>query len=135
MTNSNRNQSPNFAEEIVQACLAIDASLDTVKFLFLHKDVYEIHHVKEGKKEISLEVESDSLMLLCLFDTNQICESVFLLPDDIADMIHCIEYCNTAYPYDRTLKGWIACNRIIQITIYNTEYSLSILPIKQKEGS
>lgn len=135
MKNLIQNQSSNPLEPIVQGCMAVDTSLETVKFLFLNHEVYEIHHLKKDKIEISLEIEFDSLTLFCSFDTNHICESVFLMPNDTTDLIHCIDHCNKTYPYDRLLKGWVICNRIIQINTYNGECSLSILPIKFQEGS
>lgn len=135
MTHLNQNQSTNLTEQILRGCLAVDTSLETVKSLFHAREIYEIYYLKENKKEISLEVEFGSSTLLCLFDDDHICESVFLLPDDLVDIIQCIEYCNKAYPYDRTLKGWITYNRIIQINTCNNECSLSILPIKPTKGS
>lgn len=135
MTNFNQDQSSNLAGHILQGCLAVDTSLDAVKSLFTNEDVYEIYYLKEDKKEVTLEVVFDSLTLLCLFDDNLICESVFLLPDDLADIIQCIEYCNKTYPYDRKLKGWVTYNRIIQVNTCHKECSLSILPIQPTKES
>lgn len=111
-------------------CLAVQTSLETIKSLFRDREQYEIYYTHEGKKETYLEIRFDRATLTCLFDNKNVCEGVFLLPDDITDIGHYMEDCNKTYPYCRTLKGWRNGNFLIQINIDYKDSSLSILPIK-----
>lgn len=96
----------NYSEQITSGCLAVQTSLETIKSLFRNREQYEINYTHEDKKETYLEIRFDLATLTCLFDNNNICEGIFLLPDDIMNITHYIEYCNKAYPYCMTLKGW-----------------------------
>ena len=74
----------------------------------------------------------ESAMLSCLLDSNNICNKVFLYPDDIPDIIRYIQYCNQAYPFDSSLEGWIVNEFLIRINFGKKECSLLISLLKKE---
>jgi len=131
MTNPIHDTQATYFEQVSLGCLAIHTPLQTTKSLFVNREQYEILYTYKQKKEITLEIRFDSSTLTCLFDSDNICKSVFLFMDDIRDIIRYIEYCNETFPVDTALKGWVANNRIIQINTENKTCSLLILPIEK----
>lgn len=132
MTYSVQNKHKHCSEQIIWGCLAINASLQTIKSLFTAREQYEIHYSYKEKRKTTLEVILDSATLICLFDSNNNCEGVFLYPDEVADLALYIEYCNTMYAMDCMLEGWITHNCLIQINTDSKVYSLLFLPIKKE---
>lgn len=61
------------------------------------------------------------------------CEGVYLFLDDLSDIIYYIECCNKTHTYNLIFNGFVINDCLIQINTDNTEYSLLILPIKQKQ--
>lgn len=123
----------NYSEQIRLACLTIHAPLETVKSLFVKREQYEIYYLQGDKREISLEVRLDLATLICLFDSHNICEGVYLFQDELIDMIHSIEYCNKTYPFDISLTGWVVNDLLIQVNADNKQSSFLILPIKKEK--
>lgn len=131
MENIHQDRYKTYSEQITLGRLAINASLQTVKSVFLSREQYEILYSYKDKKETSLEIRFDSSTLVCLFDCNNMCEGVYLFLDDVVDITHCIEYCNNTYPSDAVLQGWVVNNCLIRLNTDNKECGLLILPIKK----
>lgn len=135
MENIHQGKNKAYSEQITLGRLAINASLKTVKSVFLSREQYEILYSYKDKKETSLEIRFDSSTLVCLFSSDNMSEGVYLFLDDVVDITHCIEYCNRTYPCDAVLQGWVVNNCLIRLNTDNKECGLLILPIKKDKGS
>lgn len=132
MENLISNTVINYSELIRSGCLAVQAPLQTIKSLFQEREQYETTYSLLDKKNVFLEIVFESAMLSCLLDSNNICNKVFLYPDDILDIIRYIQYCNQAYPFDSSLEGWIVNEFLIRINLGKKECSLLISPLKKE---
>ncbi|MCI1648560.1 MAG: hypothetical protein LKI39_02995 [Bacteroides sp.] len=130
MAHFTQNKHLDYSGLIMLGSLAVNASLQTARTLFLDREQCETYYSYKEKKEVSLEVQFESSVLTCLFDNNNTCERVFLLVDTAIDFVHCIEYCCNTFPMHEGPRGWETNHCLIQIYIDNQqEYGLSISPI------
>ena len=92
-----------------------------IQKLFFKKEmcIYEYLYKEETSKGI--EIKIDDVVLVCAFD-NDNCNKSILYFNDMANIAHYINYCNSNFEYNKELNGWIISDSYLALFIPEDDY-------------
>lgn len=98
-----------FSNLISHATAALRLSEEQVKTKYsLYPNCF-IEYSEDEKKERAIEVRFDhaEATMLCLFNAEKQCDSIFVYPDYLNCLTDCVNYLNALYEYDYIRSRWV----------------------------
>lgn len=88
---------------------------------FYKKEMCIYEYLFEGEVSKGIEIVIDEVVLVCVFE-NDNCYKSILYFNDMANITHYINYCNSTFGYNEELNGWIMPNSYLTLSIPKDDY-------------